>query len=398
MTALLKRNRLLALCVGFSCAPALIAAPADQQQDLAETQWYIGAGLGLAKGEVDASQMNQRMAEQGYDTQADVQHLSRESYSLMAGYHLFRNLALEAGYTDLGKVETTLKGSAADINDFLQSADRVHPASAEGYELNLYGRYPFNERLDVFARAGLMFSTSDYHAKATSGEWDQREDDKRLPVFGIGLDYGLNEHWLLRGSASSYKFDDENVSVLGVGLLYRFLREPEQKPLVTTVSPAAPSPSPVVVLPPPVIAPPTMLETLRGQGFAVQHGDRGLVAELGGVLFATNSAQLTPEGRAAVLKMAAALKAYPTRNVAVEGHTDNQGRAAKNERLSLERANAVRQALVTAGIAPQRMVARGYGANYPVASNQDAAGRQLNRRVEFIIADQEGGLVPARTK
>ena len=74
--------------------------------------------------------------------------------------------------------------------------------------------------------------------------------------------------------------------------------------------------------------------------------------------------------------------------VEIQGHTDDQGSADHNLDLSNRRAEAVRTWLVRAGIAPHRLAARGYGKNQPIATNATAAGRALNRRVQFVI---EGG-------
>jgi outer membrane protein OmpA-like peptidoglycan-associated protein len=75
--------------------------------------------------------------------------------------------------------------------------------------------------------------------------------------------------------------------------------------------------------------------------------------------------------------------ANPDVRIEVAGHTDNTGSAAINQRLSQARAAAVRAYLARKGVAPVRMVARGYGPNDPVAPNTTAEGRARNRRVEL---------------
>jgi outer membrane protein OmpA-like peptidoglycan-associated protein len=87
--------------------------------------------------------------------------------------------------------------------------------------------------------------------------------------------------------------------------------------------------------------------------------------------------------------VAAMLKDNPQiESLQVEGHTDAVGSAASNRKLSTERAEAVRTYLVKQGIAKGRLVAKGFGPDKPVASNDDDAGREQNRRVEFNILKQ----------
>jgi outer membrane protein OmpA-like peptidoglycan-associated protein len=114
--------------------------------------------------------------------------------------------------------------------------------------------------------------------------------------------------------------------------------------------------------------------------------ERGMVVTFGDVLFETDSAVLRPGAMRDLQRLVAVLRQEPGRQVTIEGHTDSTGSADYNRRLSEERADAVRDALVTNGIDPARITARGLGESYPVASNATSAGRQQNRRVEVIIA------------
>ena len=122
--------------------------------------------------------------------------------------------------------------------------------------------------------------------------------------------------------------------------------------------------------------------------------ERGMVITLGDVLFAVNKAQLSAGGVRNVQKLANFLNQYPQRKVLIEGHTDSTGSRSINQPLSERRADAVRTALVGMGISGDRIETRGYAEQYPVASNNTAAGRQLNRRVEIILSDDSGNIVP----
>jgi outer membrane protein OmpA-like peptidoglycan-associated protein len=119
--------------------------------------------------------------------------------------------------------------------------------------------------------------------------------------------------------------------------------------------------------------------------------ERGWILTLGGdLLFDPGNAAIKPGGRRALATLARLMRDHPERKIVVEGFTDDRGSAAANQRLSERRAQAVRDMLVKDGIDPQRVDARGLGASYPIASNGDSGGRQLNRRVEILIGETAG--------
>nr|WP_315224066.1 OmpA family protein [uncultured Albidiferax sp.] len=123
---------------------------------------------------------------------------------------------------------------------------------------------------------------------------------------------------------------------------------------------------------------------------AAKKTERGMVITLGDVLFGTDQARLTPDGMRTAQKLADVLQQNPQRNVLVEGFTDSTGGSAHNLELSDRRAGAVRTALVGMGVGNGRIATRGYGAAHPVAGNDTAQSRQLNRRVEIVLSDETG--------
>ncbi|MBI1762374.1 MAG: OmpA family protein [Acidobacteria bacterium] len=117
---------------------------------------------------------------------------------------------------------------------------------------------------------------------------------------------------------------------------------------------------------------------------------RGLIVNLSDVLFDTGKATLKPGAREKLSKLSGILLAYPgAYQIEIEGHTDSVGSEESNLNLSRGRAEAVRDYLTQNGIKSERIIAaRGFGEANPVADNNTAAGRQVNRRVEIVIADQ----------
>jgi outer membrane protein OmpA-like peptidoglycan-associated protein len=121
-----------------------------------------------------------------------------------------------------------------------------------------------------------------------------------------------------------------------------------------------------------------------------QPTSRGMVITLSDVLFDTDQARLKPEGRQQLDQLATFLKTYPERKALIEGFTDNVGSQEHNEGLSRRRAESVKAALMDRGIAMDRIGTHAYGEANPVAGNDSALGRQLNRRVEIVLSDETG--------
>ena len=104
--------------------------------------------------------------------------------------------------------------------------------------------------------------------------------------------------------------------------------------------------------------------------------------------FQTASTQLTADSEATVTGLSQILKAYPNVHVQLSGHTDNTGAADANQRLSLARADTVRDMLVSSGIAPDRIATNGYGQDRPIAPNNTDEGRARNRRTELTVTQK----------
>lgn len=115
--------------------------------------------------------------------------------------------------------------------------------------------------------------------------------------------------------------------------------------------------------------------------------DRGMVLTLGDVLFDTGMATLKPGAYTTIDRLATVLKEAPDRKVLIEGHTDNVGADEYNQALSERRAASVQTALLERGVRSDQITSLGKGESFPVAGNDNAAGRQQNRRVEMVFTD-----------
>jgi outer membrane protein OmpA-like peptidoglycan-associated protein len=122
---------------------------------------------------------------------------------------------------------------------------------------------------------------------------------------------------------------------------------------------------------------------------------RGLIANMSDVLFKTGSYELLSGARERLAKVSGIVIAHPGLHLEVEGHTDAVGGDEYNQKLSENRARAVRDYLVQQGISDSAIVSRGLGKTQPVATNDTAEGRQANRRVELVLSGEAIGLKTA---
>jgi outer membrane protein OmpA-like peptidoglycan-associated protein len=136
-------------------------------------------------------------------------------------------------------------------------------------------------------------------------------------------------------------------------------------------------------------------EKLRAQlnsVLATTESARGLIVNLGDVLFDTARYTLKPNAQIALAKVSTILQLYPDLKVQVEGYTDSVGGDEYNQKLSENRANAVHDFLVQNGVPAANVTAVGYGKADPVASNSTADGRRQNRRVNLVVSGQAIGV------
>lgn len=119
--------------------------------------------------------------------------------------------------------------------------------------------------------------------------------------------------------------------------------------------------------------------------------DRGIVAEISGVQFATGAATLNPGAREALARFSGIVVTYPELRFKIEGHTDSTGSYETNKTLSLQRAVSVRDYLISQGVDASTVEVEGLGPDRPAAGNDTAEGRAQNRRVEIVLTGGPAG-------
>jgi outer membrane protein OmpA-like peptidoglycan-associated protein len=134
------------------------------------------------------------------------------------------------------------------------------------------------------------------------------------------------------------------------------------------------------------------LKAQLNQVLATRESARGLIVNMSDVLFDFNKYTLKPEAREKLAKVSGILLAYPGLTLQVEGYTDNIGSDEYNQKLSEQRADSVRDYLVTQGVAQPNIAAMGYGKNDPIADNSTNDGRAQNRRVQMVVSGNSIGV------
>jgi outer membrane protein OmpA-like peptidoglycan-associated protein len=152
-----------------------------------------------------------------------------------------------------------------------------------------------------------------------------------------------------------------------------------QTALNVTGTPPAPPPPPPPPPPPEPPPPPSKVE-IRSDKIEIKEK----------IQFEVNKATILPESFALMDELSDVIKKHPNiKKISIEGHASSEGDAAKNVKLSDDRAKAVMKYLVDKGVEAPRLTAKGFGAKKPIADNATEEGREKNRRVEFVIVEQD---------
>lgn len=132
------------------------------------------------------------------------------------------------------------------------------------------------------------------------------------------------------------------------------------------------------------------MDTLKRQleNLQLRETESGVVVTLGDVLFATGEVELLDEAMTSLVEVVDLLQTEPDKSIRIEGHTDSIGSSDANLRISGQRAEAVREALIELGVSGERMKALGMGEDFPIDSNESEEGRARNRRVDVILLDE----------
>lgn len=354
--------------------------------------YYGGLSIGQSRAKIDEARITASLLGAGLTTTGMTRDERNTAFKLFGGYQFNPYIGVEAGYFNLGKFGFTSTTTPAGT---------LHgQIKLQGLNLDLVGTLPITERLSALARVGAQYASARDTFSGTGAvvvlDPNPRKREANLKV-GAGLQYAFSPSFLMRGEVEHYRINDAvgnhgGVNVVSIGLVFPFGRAPAAAPRAMAapayVAPApAPAPEPAVVqapVEPIVVAPAVVVPERRRVSFSADS------------LFTFDKSVVRPEGKAALDTFAKEVQGTQFDVITVEGHTDRLGSAAYNQRLSVQRAEAVKGYLVSSGgIDGAKITAVGKGESTPVTKPGECVGNkptpkliaclQPDRRVEVEV-------------
>jgi outer membrane protein OmpA-like peptidoglycan-associated protein len=334
-------------------------------QDI-EKRIYVGAGVLMSQLEPNTNQV----------AGTTLSESESSGMSGTVGYDFANRFSVEGHYAELGEAE-------------------LAPAGTVGYSVAgvsaLY--YGMNHSVDRSSRTGLSaygrLGLGMLENEVTVVEY-RRINDLHL-LAGVGLEYGLNNGFAVRGEVTAHETDAKYAQL---GLIYRFTGAGRSAPAETLSEVVAKDVEPVFA-PAPKMPSDTDADGVADLMDSCPTTRRGLPVKpdgcaifegvIEGINFETNSDLLTADSLIILEGVAETLAEYPDVRVTIEAHADNLGTATSNLQLSKRRAISVARYLVEKGILGSRLKPQAFGESVPRISNASKKGRAANRRVEFSV-------------
>jgi OOP family OmpA-OmpF porin len=355
-------TRLASLCT-------LAAAMAGNAHSQEANYYYFGVGAGQSHSQLNEADTTSSMF--GPNTGASLQGHEQQdtAYKIFGGYQFNRNFALEAGYFNLGKFSYRAAAGPSTLNGTYE---------VEGLNLDMIGTLPMSERFSVFGRLGAQYAnTRDSFSGTgtltpTGGNPSKRDTNLKV---GLGVQYDISPSMQVRAEAERYRINDAmdnrgDINVFSVSLVFPIGRK-AATPVAATpavyMAPVAqpmPEPMPMAKAAPPVVVvvpmappPPTRVHLATDS------------------MFGFDKAVLGPNGKTTLDSFAKDSQGVKFDSISVEGNADRLGSAAYNDKLSLERAEAVKAYLATTPQLQNATInASGKGENNPMTKPGECVG------------------------
>ena len=374
-------------------APVL-AAPACAQEG---GYFYGGLTAGVTRAHIDQERISSGLSGQGLTVTGFNRDQSGNGYGIFGGYQINRNFGIEAGYVDLGQFGFSASTSPPGRLD--------GQIKLQGLHLDLVGTLPITESFSLIGRVGAQNTrardqfTGSGAVAVTNASPSARSTQAK---YGVGIQYEFAPSLLVRAEAERFRINDAvgnrgGVNMVSLSLVFPFGRSPPPAPRMAA-APAYVAPAPAPAPPPAPMPAPMVVEKVAPVLVvpAPAPPPRRRVSFSAESLFGFDQSAIKPDGRAALDRFAADTKGTQFDVITVEGHTDRLGSTAYNQRLSTQRAEAVKAYLVSAGgIDAGKLNAVAKGESEPVTKAADCKGTkpsaklilclQPDRRVEIEV-------------
>ncbi len=366
----------------------------------AYAQWQPYGYVGLSAGQSSMNQEEARIAETQLGPSLAVTHYHQDkrdnAYKAFGGYQFNPYYALEAGYFYLGDRKVGADTSPAGNLD-----GRV---KSQGWNADLVGTMPMGEAFSLLGRVGAQYAKTTGRFVGTGAVVPLLPSPSKGQLsakFGVGLQYAVSTSFLVRGEWERYRIADamnnhNGVNVVSLGLVFPFGRGAGSS-THAALEPMPAPPEAMAQTPPPVVA---QMDTLpppaAGVAITPRDNERKRVAFNAESMFAFDTHDVQPEAKAALDSFVRDLEGTNYDVIVVEGYTDRIGTDAYNQRLSQERADAVKEYLVASGkVSADKISAKGMSETAPVTHREDCKGNlakpdlivclQPDRRVEIGV-------------
>ncbi len=212
-----------------SLGAALIAvllfagAPAEAQDDKG---MFIGASIGSAGGDINASRFADGLADAGYSVSDVSVDDNSTGWKVFAGYMFNEYVGVQGSYVDLGELESEFTASVPpdEIDALLATGAELLPGRGEGFLADLLLQYPVSERVSLYLTLGIFFADPDVSQTVVSGGTGTatRSDDDNDFAGSIGVKYSASDSFDLKVGYESYEIDGDSIDVGAVALVYKF--------------------------------------------------------------------------------------------------------------------------------------------------------------------------------
>ena len=383
---------------------ALFAAPASAQS---EPYYYLGLSGGQSRGQIDESRISSRLIGPGLTINSITSQERDMAWKAFGGYQFNRYLAVEAGFFSLGSFDFTTTTTPAGK---LQGQTKV-----QGINLDLVATMPISDRLSGLARVGGQYARTrgEYTGSGAVGPFHNTPSDRRTNLkVGLGLQYEFSPAFLMRGEVERYRVSDamggrDPVNAFTLSAVFPFGRAP-QATRTAYVAPAyvapayvAPAPQPApMAMPAPAPVPAPVVVVVPAAPVVAAAPQPRRVSFSADSLFGFDQSTVRPDSMAGLDTFARELQGAQYDTIKVEGHTDRLGSTAYNQKLSQQRAEAVKAYLVSNdGLAASKISAAGKGESTPVAKPEDCKGeRATPKLISCLQADRRVDLEVTGTR